>query len=151
MKKNMKLAALAALTMAVLACGCKEGDVTKPVIDLDEPEEGQLIAIGDEHGMHFEMEVEDNEALGDYKIDIHSNFDGHQHGKDTSTVDFTYSRSYNLNGQRNAHVHHHDVVIPANATPGNYHLMVYCTDAAGNESYVARNIVLSHDAPADED
>lgn len=27
--------------------------------------------------------------------------------------------------------------------PGNYHLMVYCTDAAGNETHIARNIVLS--------
>ena len=34
-------------------------------------------------------------------------------------------------------------MIPANATPGDYHLMVYCTDAAGNEAHVARNIVLS--------
>lgn len=33
--------------------------------------------------------------------------------------------------------------IPADATPRNYHLMVYCTDVAGNESYIARNIVLS--------
>ena len=28
--------------------------------------------------------------------------------------------------------------------------MVYCTDAAGNESYVARNIVLSHDGEDDD-
>jgi hypothetical protein len=30
-------------------------------------------------------------------------------------------------------------------------LMIYCTDEAGNESYAARNIVLSHDAEEDED
>lgn len=33
--------------------------------------------------------------------------------------------------------------IPADATPGNYHLMVYCLDQSGNETYVVRNIVLS--------
>ena len=52
-------------------------------------------------------------------------------------------RSYDVSEQRTAHIHHHDIVIPANATPGDYHLMVYCTDAAGNEAHVARNIVLS--------
>lgn len=45
-----------------------------------------------------------------------------------------------------SHVHHHDVVIPENALEGNYHLVVYCTDAAGNQSLVAREIVLYHDA-----
>jgi len=41
-------------------------------------------------------------------------------------------------------------VIPVNATPGDYHLMVYCTDAAGNEAYIARNIVLSTTAEEDD-
>lgn len=46
-------------------------------------------------------------------------------------------------GAKNASIHHHEILIPANATPGNYHLMVYCTDAAGNEAHLARNVVLS--------
>ena len=33
----------------------------------------------------------------------------------------------------------------ADAAPGDYHLMVWCTDAAGNQTEVARNIVLSAD------
>ena len=51
---------------------------------------------------------------------------------------------------KTAHIHHHDIVIPANATPGDYHLMVYCTDAAGNQTYIARNIVLSTTAEEDD-
>lgn len=46
---------------------------------------------------------------------------------------------------KNTKVHHHDIVIPADAAPGDYHLMVWCTDAAGNQTEVARNIVLSAD------
>lgn len=46
-------------------------------------------------------------------------------------------------GQKQARVHNHDIKIPADATPGNYHLMVYCLDRSGNETHVARNIVLS--------
>ncbi len=150
MKRKNILAAFAALALCASVASCTDGDVTKPVINLIEPEEGQLIQIGSDHGMHFEMDLEDNEALGSYKIDIHNNFDNHGHGKD-STEPFTFSQTYDLNHQRNAHIHHHDVVIPSNATPGNYHLMVYCTDEAGNEAYLARNIVLSLDAPEDED
>lgn len=150
MKKNIRMAAMAALSLLFLATACTKGDVTKPTITLIEPEEGQLIQIGDDHGMHFEMDLEDDEALGSYKIDIHNNFDNHGHGKDTTTA-FTFSKSYDLDHQRNAHIHHHDIVIPANATPGKYHLMVYCTDEAGNESHLARNIELSHNAPVDED
>ena len=36
-------------------------------------------------------------------------------------------------------------MFPADAAPGDYHLMVWCTDAAGNQTEMARNIVLSAD------
>lgn len=120
-------------------------DTTKPVIDLNSPTEGQVLAIGSEHGVHFEMELSDDVMLKSYKIEIHNDFDHHSHDTRATgtTVDFTFNRSYDVSEQRTAHIHHHDIVIPANATPGDYHLMVYCTDAAGNEAHVARNIVLS--------
>ena len=110
-------------------------DTTKPVIDLNSPTEGQVLAIGSEHGVHFEMELSDDVMLKSYKIEIHNNFDHHSHDTRATgtTVDFTFNRSYDVSEQRTAHIHHHDIVIPANATPGDYHLMVYCTDAAGNE------------------
>lgn len=49
-----------------------------------------------------------------------------------------------VSGLKNAKIHHHDIVIPADAAPGDYHLVVWCTDAAGNQTEVARNIVLSN-------
>ena len=112
---------------------------------LSSPTEGQVLAIGSEHGVHFEMELSDDVMLKSYKIEIHNNFDHHSHDTRVTgtTVDFTFNRAYDVSEQRTAHIHHHDIVIPANATPGDYHLMVYCTDAAGNEAHVARNIVLS--------
>lgn len=130
------------------ACGDSDNplsDTTKPVIDLKSPAEGGVLAIGSEHGVHFEMDLSDDVMLKSYKIEIHNNFDHHSHDTRTAetTVDFTFNKSYDVSEQRTAHIHHHDIVIPANATPGDYHLMVYCTDAAGNEAHVARNIVLS--------
>ena len=108
-------------------------DTTKPVIDLKSPTEGQTLAIGSEHGVHFEMDLSDDVMLKSYKIEIHSNFDHHSHDTRAAetTVDFAFNRAFDVSEQKTAHIHHHDILIPANATPGDYHLMVYCTDAAG--------------------
>ena len=123
---------LATVTFMFSSCDNDDSsDTIKPLIELHEPEEGQALEIGNEHGVHFEMDLSDDVMLKSYKIEIHSNFDHHS-------------------GQKTAHIHHHDIVIPANATAGDYHLMVYCTDAAGNESYIARNIKLSNEVE-DED
>jgi hypothetical protein len=134
---------------------CKDDDTTKPTINLIEPAEGDSLQIGGEHGVHFEAEFSDNEMLASYKVDIHPNFDDHAHAKTKAaeqTVDFEFNKSWkDISGKKNAPVHHHEIKIPADATPGRYHLMVYCTDAAGNETYVTVNIVLSHDAGEDDD
>ena len=132
------------------ACDEDEADTTKPVITLDEPEDGDSLRIGE--SVHFECDFSDDEALGSYLIEIHNNFDGHGHKISSSqtrsedTEAFYFKKSYDISNLRNTHVHHHDIVIPENATPGAYHLIVYCTDAAGNQAMVARDIILSHDA-----
>ena len=138
MKTKLYLPIISLLAMSVFAfisCDDSDSDTTKPVIELSEP---------------------DDVMLKSYMIEIHSNFDHHSHGKSRAaatgeaTVDFSFNRSYDISGKKTAHIHHHDIVIPANATPGDYHLMVYCTDAAGNETYIARNIVLSTTAERDD-
>lgn len=134
---------------AFIACDDEAGDVTKPVINLLEPEEGAHLRIGDEHGVHFDMDLSDDGMLKSYRINIHNNFDDHGHATTKSgetAVPFTFDKVYDISGLKNTHIHHHDIKIPANATPGKYHLMVWCTDEAGNQSEVARNIVLSNEA-----
>ncbi len=127
-----------------------DGDNVKPVINLIEPADGDVLKIGDEHGIHFDMELSDDVMLKSYKVDIHSNFDGHNHTKSAqTTVDFKFTKSWNVTG-KNTTVHHHEIVIPSDATPGEYHLMVFCADEAGNESSVARTIILSHDGEEHE-
>ncbi|SBV95085.1 conserved exported hypothetical protein [uncultured Dysgonomonas sp.] len=129
-----------------------DGDTTPPVINLTAPTEGAVLKIGSD--IHFDMELSDNEMLSSYKVEIHNNFDGHNHTKslkaEDATTAFAFQKTWSVTGQKTAKMHHHEIIIPENATPGNYHLMVYCTDAAGNESYVARNIVLSHDGEDDD-
>ncbi|MCC8198575.1 MAG: DUF4625 domain-containing protein [Tannerellaceae bacterium] len=137
------------LTLSGFFTSCDDdGDTTKPTINLISPAEGAFLEIGKESGVHFEAEFSDDEMLGSYKIDIHNNFDDHGHetkSESTETVNFSFSREWDLSGLKNTTEHHHDIVIPANATPGNYHIIVYCIDAAGNQSYVAHNIVLTNE------
>jgi hypothetical protein len=154
MKTVIYIATICSLTIySFLFSSCDEGDTTKPVINLVEPENGDSLLIGGT--VHFDAEFSDNEMLGSYKIEIHNNFDNHEHdlkaGDADETVAFAFDKTYDLSGKKNADVHHHDVKIPENATPGNYHLMVYCMDAAGNESHVAVNVILSHDASEHHD
>jgi hypothetical protein len=136
-------------TTVIALNSCKEdSDTEKPLINLIEPAEGDALQIGGAHGVHFEVEFTDNEDLASYKVNIHPNFDGHGHTTYSSieeVVDFEYEKSWELSG-RNASVHHHEITIPENVKSGAYHLMVYCTDAAGNEAHIAVNIALSHDA-----
>jgi hypothetical protein len=136
-----------AAILAITPVSCESGDTTKPVINLTEPAEGDILQIGED--VHFEMEVSDNDLLREYKVEIHSNFDGHSHeatraGEDL--VPFYFEQTWSdISGKKNASVHHHDIVIPANAEPGDYHLEVFCTDASGNEAYIVRNIELAYE------
>lgn len=151
-KNNLFQAMILIITVLFfISCDNENSDTTPPTINLISPKEGAVLLIGDGYGIHLDMKLSDNEMLSSYKIDIHSNFDGHEHSRsdEESTVPFNFQKSWAVN-QKNANIHHHEIVIPENATPGNYHLMVYCTDKAGNESYAARAIILSHDGESGE-
>lgn len=155
MERNILFIAFFAFA-AMFCASCSDdndADTEKPVIMLDEPEDGDSLRIGD--GVHFEADFSDNEKLGSYLVEIHNNFDGHGHKVSSTRVGdgtepFFFKKSYDLGGLRNAHIHHHDIVIPENATPGAYHLVVYCTDAAGNQSLIARDIILSNEVESHE-
>ncbi|MFI3322342.1 MAG: DUF4625 domain-containing protein [Rikenellaceae bacterium] len=143
----------------------KDGDTTKPVIELSEPEDGEEFLPGSE--ICVEMDLSDDTALASFKINIHNAFDGHSHDTDSdddSDADHDHDENYNTDtenafyynmtsddldidmlGLRNSHQHIH-VEIPATAAYGDYHLMIYCYDTSGNESYVARSIAITADA-----
>lgn len=122
------------------SCEKDNGDTTKPLIEVSGPVTNDVFYIGNE--IHFEVDFSDNEELKSYKIDIHDNFNGHTHKntKDDGTP-WHFQKSWDFEpGQKNAHIHHHEIVIPTEidgekTATGNYHFMIYCTDAEGNESW----------------
>jgi hypothetical protein len=141
----MKRVILTLCSLPVIFSGftsCDDGDTTKPAIELLSPAEGAILKTGS--NIHLEMNLEDNEMLSSYKIDIHDAA-GHGHDTQAETVAFTYSKSWSISGSKNTHIHHHEIPIPEDAKHGAYHFMVYCTDASGNESYAVHNITLSNE------
>lgn len=164
MKKVIFTAALVVATLSIFSsCEKQKFDNEKPVVNLIAPKDGAKLKIGDAHGVHFDMEVKDNVMLKSYKIDVHNNFDNHTHAGEANGHDheklppFKFLKVYDLEGKKNAKIHHHDIVIPEGVHPGNYHLVVFVTDAAGNETVVARNVILGaegdhhHDHDHDHD
>ena len=67
MGKNILFFVLyASKSASFYACVDDEADLTKPVISLDEPEDGESRHIGE--SVHFECDFSDDVALGSYLI-----------------------------------------------------------------------------------
>ena len=125
-----------------IACDDDKGDTERPTINLIVPANGDTLRIGG--AVHLDMELSDNEMLASYMIDIHKEDGLHETKAAASGNILTDKNKWDVSGQKNKHVHHHEIIIPGHATEGGYHFMVYCLDAAGNESYTVRNVILSH-------
>lgn len=160
-KKNVFILSIVSFFTVIVFSSCQqdEVDVTKPTITLHSPKDHAVLAIGDEHGIHFDVEFEDDTSLASYKVNIHAAFDGHDHGHAQKTISSTASNDsipydftkvwIDIAGQKSAKVHHHEIVIPKeiNGKPvqtGDYHFMVFCVDKAGNESYMTVKVKLSN-------
>ncbi len=78
----------------------------------------------------FEVEVSDNEELGQLKLDIHDIFDGHEH-KSTSANKWADVKIVELSGTNETVTQAMDV--PASAIAGPYHAIISVIDAEGNE------------------
>jgi hypothetical protein len=154
--RNIQFAAiLLVFAVFIFACNKNSEDDTKPVIELEEPADGDTLFVG--YDLHLDMELSDNVKLKSYKIDIHSDLDNHGHTKSAKAdVAWTFTKSWDVSGMKNAHVHHHEITVPAtiNGSPiarGKYHFMVYCTDEAGNESFIVKEVIVDVGIPEDED
>ena len=134
------------LTIAFTAC--QEADTTAPQIHVAQPAQGDTIRAGEQ--LCIQVTFTDDIALNSYKINIHPNFNGHKHVKsraqNQATEDFEITltsqmRNDTLTG-RNC-FRDIDIDIPANATHGNYHLLIYSTDLSGNETHTAQDLIIN--------
>ena len=142
-KKYLSLMLLCALS----ACGSDDDEETKdmtyPVINTTDivavPTDCQVFKRGDV--IPLNVLFTDDTELGSYNVEIHNNFDHHTHS--TSSVEcpmeaqkspvkpWIYNQDFDIPSGQKSFTARHDIAIPADVDPGDYHFMVRLTDRAG--------------------
>ena len=137
------------LTLLCALCACSSSDdeetkdMTYPVINTTDivavPTDCQVFKRGDV--IPLNLLFTDNMELGAYNIEIHNNFDHHTHG--TSSVEcpmeaekkpvnpWVYNQDFTIPAGQRSYTARHDITIPSDIDPGDYHFMVRLTDHAG--------------------
>lgn len=148
MKKSV-ITILELLFVSLLIVSCEKDDVdnTPPVINLVQPVTESEYHLGDT--VPFECDFSDDVELNAYKVEIHY---GEDHDHKSVVLDhdseegeeWTYTHNANFDlGETNVTVTLTDIVVPDSIEhngvmepilEGEYHIGVYCTDVAGNQS-----------------
>lgn len=112
-------------------------DESAEVVDLTAPEianvaNNETVEPGGTLVLTFDLE--DNIALGEVKINIHDDFDGHDHGRVRSKAEpFEYESILDeMKGEKTFRVEE-QISIPADAATGPYHLQINYFDENGNQ------------------
>ena len=149
MKTNIIIpaAALAAFTLLLVCCGkTKEKDMTPPEIiavgDYTSPLNCQEFHVGSV--LPFAWAFSDNDGLGSFNIEIHSNHDhhthsteaeecpeedGHDHGEPVNP--WVFNKDYAIPAGTSFYEASIKIPIPEDIDPGEYHFMIRVTDASG--------------------
>ena len=154
----------------IVSCDGNDIDVTPPFMDVisfnPNPEEKEICGTPDPtvftltggDQLNFDVIFNDDDALSQYKIDIHNNFDCHGHGGgsapsvavpnvDNQTEDWNLQEIQNIEGQSAAVIRSLDV--PQNVTTGNYHFQIQVVDVSGNDNATSNVFSLKISNPLD--
>jgi hypothetical protein len=82
--------------------------------------------------LQIQFQFKGSNNLSQYKIDVHNNFDCHSHGKIAASNPWSVLNIVDITGKDVSVTE--NLVIPANASVGNYHLMIKLIDELGNEA-----------------
>jgi hypothetical protein len=120
------------LFFGLVFASCNKSDLVPPTIE--------AVTVNNESGVVLEFQpgesfiirslINDNKALGQFKIDIHHDFDGHSHK--SSTVRYAEIRIKDLSGL--SYNLEESFTIPLDASSGTYHGTIQALDAEGNVS-----------------
>ena len=169
MLKYFKCFALLAILL-MSSCGKESVDVTAPLMDVIEftptpieniicgTTEPEVFILNGGDKLTFDALFSDNEALSQYKIDIHNNFDCHGHGGgsapsitipnvDNQTIDWAVLDIQNISGSSSEILR--TLEVPANVTAGNYHFQIQVIDESGNDNPFANFYPLKITNPLD--
>ena len=153
MKKTVFIVTI--LSLIGLGCGKEDVDTASPTLQFGQlspnPTTGTVCGSTEPNVFHLQsgedlelsMTFQDDQALSQYKIDIHNNFDCHGHGGasapgvnvpnvNNQTEDWSILDIVNLSGtSQQVNV---TLPVPQNVTPGNYHFQIQVIDESGNDN-----------------
>lgn len=142
------------MSMAIMLVSFSCKDDTPEVVDTEKPEiidvqHDEVVEPGGELEISFLLE--DNVALGEVRINIHDDFDGHEHERiRLETTPFSYDNILDeMKGQK-TYIVQEQIPIPESAATGVYHLQIRFIDAAGNEGdlFVSSFVIAGENSPA---
>src|SRR5690606_26968372 len=92
--------------------------------------------------LQMKIRFQSNRELSQYKIDVHSNFDCHTHGRvAAASTPWKLSETVDISGTDTTVTK--NMAVPADAAAGNYHFMIRLLDATGNEAdFVEYNVIV---------
>lgn len=143
MKKLISLLLLSGILFFSCSTDKEEIDDIYPEISLDFdgafPQNCDTLYRGESFTMV--VSFSDNKELGSYSVDLHNNFDHHNHsteieqcvmGEDQTPVDpFLYIQSYSIDAGLTKYTTSLKIDIPANVDTGDYHFLIRVTDKEG--------------------
>lgn len=139
MKTNKLLSILSVATFAIITFACQEEDNLKPVISDLEVGHNDSIFAGE--AIHLEFDVEDDELLDHYQVKIHPEAD---HKSASTEIHWELDTVFTeISGLKNYTVHHHAILVPADAEHGDYHFHLAVVDKSGNVAEEERDLVLT--------
>jgi hypothetical protein len=110
----------------VFAISCSKTDTTKPFFEIISPLENDTFSLADT--IMFQATFHDNEALGQYRIEMKNNF--------TTYPDSIYGWNLIIVNQLNGkeETAEQPITIPDTISVGNYFCILKAIDASGNEA-----------------
>ncbi|MCJ8497288.1 DUF4625 domain-containing protein [Chryseobacterium salipaludis] len=143
----MKKLLLASMAAFLTLTACRSDEQEQPDTEYPEivmspgsfPQQCSVIQIGEK--LIFRATFTDNRELGSYSLDIHHNFDHHNHTTETTGCDsepkkapvnpLTFIKAYDIPSGLREYTATTEIDIPANADTGDYHFMIRVTDQEG--------------------
>lgn len=169
----MKKFILLLLPLIIVACNEDNGvDITSPNMQIlsltPTPAAGEICGTVEDtvfsvrggETLQAELVFSDNDALSQYKVDIHNNFDCHGHGGavapgipapnvGSTTEDWTVLSLEDLSGTSESITL--SIKAPENVTAGAYHFQIQVLDESGNDNPLANFYSIRAYHPADEE
>lgn len=168
---KIKSLLLAVSTICIIGCGKNNVDLSPPTIeeisyspapvaaDICGSEEATVFNLIGGQSLGYNLRFTDDQALTQYKVDIHNNFDCHGHGGgsapnivvpnvDNQTQDWTVLQIFDIAGT--SATADESLAVPENVTAGNYHFHVQVIDESGNDSPFSHFYSLKIKNPVDD-